>query len=642
LSLAVDKEKTAEERRRRAQTGKERTWWKAPKGEAAKQLAAWTNSIEGTMAYWQRRWDNLTYYRYLTGRSAGPASFNYSPTVRPARANIFARGRWEPPRYNVIMQCSDALGARVYKERPFVQVCPIADFKARIKSKKLSRWLDGSFFDLEIWPIVEQAGEDARAWGTGFVKVDVDPITNDPRITRIIQDEVIIDEDENDSGKVKRLCIRIFANRDEMLAAYGNNPEAVEAIETAPKAESGLYFGNDIDYTNVIILREAWSLPRGSKIKGRYLLTIGDFALADKEWTRKDFPLAKLPFKGMSTSWFGMGMPEMALGLQREVDRQMAADWENQRRAAWPRILYNASANINPGSLGDKSNGLVPVTGSLDGIKFVFPPSGDPRVDAKLEQKVRQIKELFRMNDQATMGLPRRELSGTAIEKAEVVDDAAHLPQLQALEDFVVRIGYLLIEAGEQCKPTVRMPGRQVQEIKWEDVNIAQSSYSLRAFPVGRLSKDMATRQKQIDTWYAQGKISKETAMRLEQVPDVDGFMDLVNSSGDLVEEVLDLMIETGEYIPPTGVEDLGAAHEQAQSRYMYERKPSMKTPQDRLDLIMKYIVALEQLMDEASPPASAAAPGVGITPPMGAPAPGPAGLGGVPLPPTNAVPLAA
>jgi hypothetical protein len=158
----------------------------------------------------------------------------------------------------------------------------------------------------------------------------------------------------------------------------------------------------------------------------------------------------------------------------------------------------------------------------------------------------------------------------------------------------------------------------------------------------------MATRQKQIDTWFAQGKISKATSMRLEQVPDIDGFLDLINASGDYVQDTLDMMVEDGEYEPPTGLEDLTAAHEMAQSRYLQEKK--FKTPQDRLDLILKYIVAVEQLIEEAAPPPAqppAMPPGpspmdpmggmggppVGIQPPPGAPPVPGAGIGGVPIP---------
>lgn len=629
----VDAKKTAEARRGKSSSG-DRTWWTAPPADVARRLAAWCDNIE--RGNWSKRWANLVFYRYITGRPTAPTSFNYSPSARPTSVNVYSRAQFESPRYNVLKQCSDGIGARVYKERPFIQVCPIAgDNKTRVKSKKLSRWLDAAFFEFDLWPIVEQCGEDARTWGSAFLWIEPDPLLKLPKIVRVLQDEIIIDENETNAGEPRRLAIRIFVNKDEMLAAYGKTPEAREAIENAPRANNGLYFGNDVDYTNVIVLRKAWSLPLGDE-PGRAVLTVGDHCIDDTKWTRKDFPISKLYYSQVSTSWFGMGMPEQVLGLQREVDRVMAAIWENVRRASWPRILLGAGSNVNPGALGDKSNGIVTYTGVKP--EFIYPEAISQDMFRYLEDTIRRIKETFRMNDQATMGSSRRELTGVAIEKAEVVDDAAHLPQLQHLEDFVVDIGMQLIKAAEVCHPTVKLPGRSVQEIKWEEVKIAESSYTLRPFPVGRLSKDMATRQKQIDGWYAQGKISKGTSMRLEQIPDVDGFLDLVNASRDYVEAMLDKMVEDGDYEPPTGLEDLAAAHEVAQSRYLQEKL--FETPQDRLDMIMKYIVAVEQLMDEAAPQA---APGrVGIQPPAGAPMPGPNGMGGVPLPPTAAVPLAA
>ena len=320
----VDKKATDEFRSGKAAALKDkRTWWNAPKGEAARQLAAWMDNIE--RGSWSKRYANLAFYRYLTGRPTAPTSYNYSATARPSSVNIYSRAQFEVPRYNVLKQCSDALGARVYKERPFIQVCPIAgDFKARIKSKKLSRWLDASFYDLELWPLIEQCGEDCRTWGSAFLKVDVNPVDNEVRATRVLQDEVIIDENECNAGEPQRLALRIFVNRDDLIQTYGDNPEALEAIRHAPKAENGLYFGADLDLTNVVVLREAWSLPRG-KVKGRYVLACGNYAFVDKEYKRKTFPLAKLVFQDLSTSWFGMGMPEMVLGLQREVDRVMAA-----------------------------------------------------------------------------------------------------------------------------------------------------------------------------------------------------------------------------------------------------------------------------------------------------------------------------
>jgi len=626
---AVDQKRTQEARNGNASKDKNapRRWWNAPKSEVARQLAAWTDSIE--RGNWSRRWANLVFYRYITGRPTAPTSFNYSATARPSSVNIYSRAQFETPRYNLLAQCSDSLGARIYADRPLLQVSPIAgNQKARVKSKQLTRWLDAIFYDMDLWHEIEKCGDDCRTWGSAFLKIDVD-LLGKIKATRVLQDEIVIDENECNAGEPQHMAIRLFVNRDELAERYKGNPEALEAIRTAPHATNGLYFGSDIDYTNVVVLREAWSLKRGT-IKGRYVLALNNYAFEDKEYDKEYFPLAKLVFKQVSTSWFGMGMPEMALGLQRELDRCSAAYWENIRRAAWPRILLAAGSNVNPGSLGDKSNGLVNFTGVEP--KFVVQQAIGADAFRWYEDIARRMKELFRLNDQMSMGTKRREYSGRAIELSEDIDDAAHMPQAERLQDFVMCIGRLLINAGEKAKPAVRLPGRSVQVIKWEDVELDQNSFDLRVFPVGRLSKSMAERQKQIDTWFAQGKISKGTAMRLEQIPDIDGYQDLVNASRDYVEATLDKMVEDGEYAPPTGLEDLQEALEQAQSRYMLEKL--MGTDQKYLDLILKYIVSVQQLSADANPPTPAVP--FGMQAPAGAPGnpgPGMAPPGGLPMP---------
>src|ERR1700690_3474344 len=99
-----------------------RLFWLPPRleendgqGEApvATRLATWMDSIERGM--WPQRWANLTYYRYMTGREAGPTTYNYSSTSRPSALTAYwSRARFAAPRDNVLAQCSDALHARVY------------------------------------------------------------------------------------------------------------------------------------------------------------------------------------------------------------------------------------------------------------------------------------------------------------------------------------------------------------------------------------------------------------------------------------------------------------------------------------------------------------------------------------------------
>lgn len=627
-----------------------RLWWLAPKldtedgkGKApvANRLASWCDSIERVM--WPQRWANLNYYRYMTGREAGPTTYNYSSTSRPSALTAYwSRARFAAPRYNVLAQCSDALHARVYSHRPFLFVTPIdGDNKARSKSKKLTHFLDASFYDLKLWPIIEQCGADCRMWGSAFLKIDVSPDGQKIVATRILADEIVVDDNELNAGaQPMHLGIRLFVNRDVMLAQYKDNPEAVAAIMGAPKSSNGCYFGSEIDVTDVIVLREAWALPVGGA-PGRHVLSCGGYAFVDEEYTRDHFPIARLVFNDMSTGWFGQGMPEMVIGLLRSLDFQYSAIDENHRRASWPRIGIKKGSNVNPSALGDTSNGIYYWSDAPP--KFDFPQAVSPGQYQWTTILVSAIKERFRLNDQVASGQKPKFTSGIAIEKEDEINDQAHVDLGQHLESFVEQLGVLIIEAAEICKPTVRLPGRFVQEINWEDVQIDKSSYSLRVFPISQLSQSLAAKQQQIDTWFAEGSITRAIKMRLEQVPDIDGFQNLANASLDYIDSVLDMIVFDGEYDPPEPWIDLQAASETAQSRYLFEKM--RKTPQKRLDKILQFMSQIQEMIDEATPANTNAmpmgAPGGGPTPPPGGAAPTGFGVQPPGAPPPGAPPIA-
>ena len=615
-----------------------RLWWLAARNEendgqgeceVANRLANWCDGIERVM--WPQRWANLTYYRYMTGREAGPSSFNYSSTSRPSALTAYwSRARFAAPRDNVLAQCSDALHARVYSHRPFLFISPIdGDNKARAKSKKLTHFLDASFFDLKLWPQIEQCGADCRMWGAAFLKVDVDVTKKKIEVTRVLADECVVDDNELNAGASPlHFGIRLFVNRDVMIDKCKDNPAAVEAIMRAPKSSNGCYFGSEIDATDVIVLREAWALPVGDK-PGRHVLSVGGYAFVDEDYHRDHFPVARLVFNDMSTGWFGQGMPEMVIGLMRELDFEYSAVSENMRRAAWPRIGIKRGSNVNPSALADTSNGIY--YWSDEAPRFDFPQASRPEQFQWIATIRNAIKERFRLNDQVANGQKPKLTSGIAIEKEDEINDQAHVDLMQHLEDFIEQIGVLIIEAAEVCQPTVRLPGRTTQEIKWSDVKIAESSYSLRVFKLSALSQSAAAKQQQIDTWFAEGSITRAIKMRLEQVPDIDGYQNLANAGLDYIEAVLDLIVFDGEYEPPEPWLDLQAASEIALSRYLMEKQRNLtaagddKTPQKHLDQLLQWMSQVQELIDDAMPQAAAqppqGAPGFGIQPPAAPPA---------------------
>lgn len=607
-------------------------WWSkdCPAGDRGRRLQAWQNGIESVS--WVRRWASLIYYKYMTGRTTGPVGYNFSSTARPGAASIYSRAVFEAPRYNVIAQCSDALANRVYKARPFLQVCPIdGQFEDRFNARNLTNFMDAAFYELDAWRIIEQCGYDSRIWGDSFLLVD-NGINNRITMTRLLADEITVDENECNTGRVDHIGVRLFVSKSALLQQpyVKRSKAAIDAVNRAPKSNNGFYFGGDIDYTDVIVVRKAWSNctydSDGNEIPGRFVFSVGDYCFKDEEWHRDHAPIARLPFQGMPTGYFSQGMAEIALGMQREVDRTMAAAWENFRRAAWPRIGIAQGSNVDIGKLGDKSNGVYYYTGKEP--LFQFPEAMSADQFKHLEDTIRRIKERFRVSDFEIQGNQPRAESGVAKAKQQEINDQAHADLFQHLEDFVEDIGNLVVEAAEESKPKFTLPGRTAQVIDWNTLNWDQKKYYLRPFPVGRLSQSMAFRQQQIDTWYAQGAISRQTKMRLEQVPDTDGYQSLANAAADFVEMQLDEMIKTGEYQPPEPWIDIDSAYETASARYCYER--TLKTPQGRTDNILKYLSALDEYKGAVSAAMAPPMPGPGM-PGAGLGAPGPASLAPAP-----------
>lgn len=601
-----------------------RDWASSPPGQVATDMLATCAAIE--KASWQRRYLSLTCYRYMTGRPTAPG-FSYAMAQRSSGSNsMYRTAEWRAPMFNGIAQVADTMSTRIFKARPFLMVTPIAgDHRARTKAKGLTRWIDGMFHELDVWDLIELCGIDAMTYGTGIIKI-YETLDGKVGLKRVLPDEILINEEEAVYGAMPDFQQRVFVNRLEALARWGKKPEAERAIKNAQGVFPG-FASSQLDTKNILPLCEGWSCPKPGEKYGRHVLAVGNYALEDdRGYDKHKPPFAVLKYKQLGMSWFGQGLAEQLLPLQQEANRVAAAIWENMRRMAWPRVIVDTASGVQESSLSDKSGGIIKSAAGAQGVQFINPVANGPEVYGWFDRLLKLMKERARISDTAATGTKAPGMnSGKAIEMQSQIDDAAHVDLGQRLEDFVEQIGEHLTDLGEELKPNVTLPGRRNQQIKWGDVELSKNSFSMRAFPISRLPQSGPGRQQQIDTWYADGIISKATKLRLEQVPDVEAFQDLVNASEDAIEIALDTMIETGEFDPPEPFFDLTDAERIAQSRYLLEKNE--KTPQDRLDLILQWIAVVEELKGDTGP--------VGIQPPATAPsAAGLAAPGAPPAPP--------
>lgn len=586
---------------------------------------------------WYRRLLGLVCSRYMTGRETSTL-YAYSMARRPASlTKRLMHVDWTPPNDNVIATINDVYRARIWKQHPFILVVPIAgNFKAYLKSIQLTRFCDAVFHDTKFWDTFEWCGDDCVSVGDMFAKVH-ESLTEKRKIaiTRVLPDEILVNEEEALYGNPRSIIQRCFEHREVLIQRFGTTPALRDAIWKAPHAQPGLYMGQ-MDVQDVVPYLEGWHLPGWNRTtdkedEGRHVVSVNNVVIGDpdEKWKKNHFPFAHARFSRLPTGYFSQGLVEQLLSYQNDLNRYDDADWENQLRISWPRILNPIGSQVSADSWAGSSGGIVnyvPVNGHEP--KVVFPDA----TNALAEVRRQRIKDSAYLRARISQNSAQAEKpaglnSGTAIMAWATIDDSAHVDLGQRAEQFVTDAAELVFEVAEEVKPVVKLPGTQLQEIKWDDCALTKDSYHARAFPMSSLPQLPAARQQKIDNWYANGQITKAIKMRLEQVPDVDGYADLANGGLDDIFSTLGELIETGEYAPPEPFQDLKTAIQVAQSYYLHWR--SRKTiPQDRLDLLLQWIMQCDELLNEGvedvglqSPEGAPAAPPVQTSPSQGQPA---------------------
>jgi hypothetical protein len=612
-------------------------WWNVPRDQpqiVASTLCGVAASIEN----WNygRRYQNLVYARLVTGREL-PMMFGMfmNRRVGPITSS-YMQAQYQGPQDNVVAEAVETLENRIGKNRPWIVVQPNGgDSNVRRRSKLLQRYIDAWYRSIDIYSYTSACFRDRLTFGTDFLKTYVGlngKITKE----RVLCDEILIDEAEAAVGPPKSMIQRRYVFRDDLLAIYGTDPAAAHAIRTAPAAFPGLvYAGTSI--MDVIPILEAWKTNRADGEVGRHVLALPNHIFEDEPYDEETFPFAVGRCVAQSFGYWGQGVAEALLPYQYVINRIVDVIDEAQRRFAVPRVLVADGSSVVAKSLANKVGAIVKYAGIKP--EFVTPAAMSADVYASKAEWRRLALQRYGLNEQQTSGgKPMGLNSGTALMTQNQIEDARHVKLAQGVEQQLVDDCNITLRLLAELKPTVIVPGSRGERIAWDDVAMDLEDRTIEVFPISSLPTSQPGRQQKIAQWFANGIITKQEQLRLEDVPDTEAFIDYQTATADVIEWTLDKMEETGKYIPPEPFDDLQGALKACQARY--NRLRTLNTPEKILRLFRQWMYALEDLaQDPSSLPAVNAAPAVGPQPPAlppGAPGQAPAG------PPIQAAPAEA
>lgn len=610
------------------------SWWAMRKGERAGAVYRATARIQQESAS-RRQLEMLHMSMYSAGNIAGEGlrAVTRFQNTSPIRLRL-----------NLAEAICDALQAKIAKTRPRPRfITTGGDWSLRKRSEATEQAMAGELHRNHIDDVGPRVALDAFVTGTGFFHVTRSGLGY-PDIQRCAPGEVLVGYFDGLAQDPRTLYRARLMDRELLLERFGGSPTSTifGQIRSAPSAPASAYawLRSSVAQCDQVYVVDAWH--KGPK--PRHIMVAGDAELVDDTlWDGKEFPIVPLRWKQRMYGYYGKGAVEEITPQQVEVNYTLEKIQHILHNVSTVRywvqsggkIEFNAQRATNfPGEFLKYSGPTPPVKEATDSVPRELWEAVDRAQASAFKQS--GISEFFAQSEK-----PAGLNSGEAQRVYEDVGDARMLVKGRAYEQAHMRLVERLIDckreiANDPTEPETpvivtrkRARGVTVQTLAWKDFNLEKTTYLLQVLEQSALPGTPAGKTATVNEWLQMGLITPDEGKELLNMPDLKAELSLALSTKDSVLSAIECIADDGDWYAPHAMMDLQMATRLALASYT--RLEWEGLPEDRLEMLARYIEELRSLIELSAPPAPSA--------PMGAAMPGaapglpavPGGMGGVP-----------
>lgn len=589
-------------------------WWNLdPENEIsiAEALTAYGNWLEASESYMSRKQTADVHSRLYMGASI--ANFT-------AWKSFYANSLSTKLKRNIIASCVDTAMNRIAGTRPAPKFLTNgADFNMRRKAPKLDKFGKGMLIQsrsYELGPIIFR---DACIFGTGISKICGDKKTKIISNERVFPWNIFIEESDAffGNGKPRTMTEKRYVDRQVLCQYY---PKFISEI----MAERGQEVKTDItEPSDRVAVWESWHLPSTPDSKdGRHAIAINNALLFQEEWTRPHFPFAIIKWQEPVIGFWGGGIAGALTTLQYEINYLLSKIQFSMDALGVTKILMNSAGNTPRTHINNEIGTIITYAGNVPPV-VVPQQSVHPELFQQVDRLVQQAYAEIGLSElSAESRKPAGLDSGKALREYNDIESERFIIIQKAYEQYFMDIvACALDEAREIPGFSVDVPDKKEQvKIDWKDVDLQRDAYRIQCFPMSMLPQTPAGRTQQIDEWQRSGTITQEQGMELMDIPDLEEATSLATAAIRATRKRVESMLDTDDtYQSPEPYDDLRGALRYVNSVYLDEREKGC--PEDKLDLLRRYMNELTALMNPppAQPPVEQ--PGQAQSPQVGSPA---------------------
>lgn len=499
--------------------------------------------------------------------------------------------------YNGIQSGIDTVVAKMAKNKPKpLFLTSGGDYKIQRRAKKLDKFCEGIFYENKSYELGPEILTDSGVVGDGIVHV----FDLHDRVTweRVLAEELFVDQIEAINGNPRQMFRVKAIDRQVLIERY---PEKSAVIKRAAPVDTK-YLGQVQNVSDQIMIVEAWHLPSGpDATDGMHAICIEGELLnpQDLDYEHDCFPFAKLPWSKRRMGYWSEGGAEQVQGTQLEMNKILWVIQRSMKLMGSFKIWMGFDSKIVTEHFNSEIGSII--KGAMP-PQYLLPPIVQPELYSHFMTLKGLLYErlgvsMLSAGSQKPEGLD----SGKALREFNNIESDRFQVLGQKYETFMLDLAKLSIQCAKGIYERtenykVQVPGKKfIEEIDWKDVDLEEDQFVMKVYPVSSLPQDPAGRLQTVQEYMQAGMLSLRQGRRLLDFPDLEQVEGLANASEDYIHQMLEKIVDDGEYTAPDQFDDLQTCQELV-LEYICQGKQS-GLDVDKMNMLMTFDAQVKALM---------------------------------------------
>lgn len=566
-------------------------WWQLKQdSDVCQTIFAIANFLQKNQAWRQRQsalyarlYGNLPIWNYI-GLDLNRVDSRYKfPSDRPTM--------------NVIQSCTDTLVAKMVQNKPKpVFLTSGGDYKRRILAKELNQFMDGEFYQTKVYEHREDIIRDSCIFGDGMIKVYE---TDDHKVglERVLATEILVDDNDGKYRYPQQMYQLKLIDRDMLAELFPEDKGAVMNAQTS-------YFDSTSRSTETIVSQvmivEGWHLPsvKGGT-DGRHVICIDNAVLLNEAYEQMDFPFVKFAYSPRPLGYWSQGMCEQLMGTQAEINRLLYTIQQSLFLCGIPKWLVEDGSKVVSAHLNNQIGGIIRYQGTPPAIQVAqcIPTELYQQLERLIQYAYQQsgISQLAASSVKPAglnSGAALREYNDTQTDRLSYMSQRDERWCLDVANKMFIQAKKIAKKEGKY--QTIYPGNKSLVQVSFPGIKLDEEDFTIQAFPKSAYSNDPAFRKQEVIEDMQGGLLDPQEGRRLLDFPDLKQVNDLLNAPEERIFQLLDKIVEDGDYISPDPTMDLKLA--EVKTLQYINKFAQEELEQDRMQMLHTFLSQIQAI----------------------------------------------